>query len=61
MKYIYELNFINKPKCSSCMLSGIKGLNLNGESVEACFALGNRPSCPEEGHHRDCPLKLISD
>lgn len=52
MKYIYELNFIDKPKCSSCMLSGIKGLNLNGESVEACFWLGNRS---------DCPLKLISD
>jgi len=38
------------------MLSGIKGLDLDGESVIACFALGNRPKCPEEGKRKDCPL-----
>lgn len=57
MKYILELNFIDKPKCSNCMLSGTKGLDLNGETVIACCALGNRPKCPDEGCHRDCPLK----
>jgi len=56
LKYILELNFNEKPKCSKCMLSGIKGLDLDGESVIACFALGNRPKCPEEGKRKDCPL-----
>jgi hypothetical protein len=58
MKYVLELNFTDKPKCSACMLSGTKGLDLNGETVIACFALGIRPKCPEEGCRRDCPLKL---
>ncbi|KEZ85568.1 hypothetical protein IO99_13820 [Clostridium sulfidigenes] len=58
MRYVFELSFIEKPKCSSCMLCGVKGLDLNGESVIACFGLGNRPKCPEEGCRKDCPLKI---
>jgi hypothetical protein len=57
MKYKLELNFTDTPKCSSCMLSGVRGLDLEGETVMACFALGIRPKCPEDGCRRDCPLK----
>lgn len=59
MRYVLELNFRDKPICSSCMLSGVKGLDLNRESVIACFGLGNRPKCPEEGCRKDCPLKIL--
>ena len=58
MRYVYECVFIDKPKCSRCMLSGAKGQDLHGETVMACFALGIRPKCPEEGSRTDCPLKL---
>jgi len=61
MKYVLELNFTDNPKCSSCMLSGTKGLNLAGETVIACFALGIRPKCPEEGRRKDCPLVLSEE
>lgn len=57
MKYVYELNFTDTPECERCMLSGTKGLDLNGETVIACFALSLRPKCPDEGCRRDCPLK----
>jgi len=56
MEYVLKLGFLDKPKCSNCMLSGVKGLDLNGETVMACFALGIRPKCPEEGCRIDCPL-----
>jgi len=59
MRYVLELNFIEKPNCSSCMLSSVKGLDLNGESVIACFGLVNRHKCPEEGCRKDCPLKIL--
>jgi hypothetical protein len=61
MKYVFEANFKDTPVCTSCMLSGTKGLNSEGETVIACFALGIRPKCPEEGCRRDCPLKLVSE
>lgn len=41
--------------CERCMLSITKGEN------EHCSALGNRPICPVDGHHRDCPLKSINE
>lgn len=56
MKYKLELNFKGKPECSSCILCGVKGLNSEGESVMACFALSIRPKCPDEGCRKDCPL-----
>lgn len=56
MEYVFKLSFTDKTKCSNCMLSGTKGLDLNGETVIACFALGIRPKCPEEGCRVDCPL-----
>lgn len=59
MKYIYECEFEDTPKCSTCMLSGNKGQDLNGESVIGCFGLGSRPKCPEEGCRNDCPLKKV--
>lgn len=59
MKYILELQFKDKPECSLCMLSGIKGLDLDGESVICCFALGNRPKCPDVGCLKNCPLKKM--
>lgn len=43
MKYILELNFIDKPKCSNCMLSRNKGLDLNGETIIGCSAIGSMP------------------
>jgi len=61
MKYVLETNFRDKPVCSSCMLCGTKGLDLNGETVLACFGLGIRPKCPEEGCRKDCPLKAVFD
>ena len=48
-------------ECSHCMLSGTKGLDLNGESVTACFGLGLRPKCPEEGCRKDCPLIPVGE
>ncbi|HEY8892613.1 MAG TPA: hypothetical protein VIM70_20450 [Clostridium sp.] len=59
MKYILELSFTDKPNCYGCMLSRTKGLDLNGETVIGCSALGSMPKCPEEGCHRDCPLKEV--
>ncbi|MBE6067746.1 MAG: hypothetical protein E7211_08650 [Clostridium lundense] len=48
-------------ECSRCMLSGVKGLDGNGETVTACFALGIRPKCPEEGCRKDCPLIPVEE
>lgn len=48
-------------ECNRCMLSGVKGLNLNGETVIACFALGIRPKCPEDGCRKDCPLIPVGE
>lgn len=60
MKYVYELQFHGEPECESCMLCGNKGQDLNGETVMACFALGTRPKCPEDGGRRyDCPLLKV--
>lgn len=59
MKYIYRCEFAGKPECKKCMLSGTKGLNINGETVIACYGLGIRPKCPEEGCRNDCPLELF--
>lgn len=61
MKYICELYFKNEPECSSCMLHGTKGFDLNGETVFACYGLGIRPICPEEGCRKDCPLKQMKN
>jgi hypothetical protein len=61
MEYIFKLGFLDKPKCSNCMLSGVKGLDLNGETVMACYGLGIRPKCPEEGCRKDCPLIKIGN
>ena len=58
MKYKLKLQFKESPECCRCMLCGIKGLDLNGESVEACFGLSQRPKCPEEGCRINCPLIL---
>lgn len=55
--YVLECYFKDKPECQKCMLRGTKGLNLDGETVIACFGLGSRPKCPEEGCRKDCPLK----
>lgn len=57
MKYKLELQFKDKPQCSSCMLCGTKGLDLNGETVMACYGLSRRLKCPEKGCRKDCPLK----
>lgn len=57
MKYKLELYFKDKPVCNICMLSRSKGLNLDGETIIRCSALGSRPRCPDEGCHKDCPLK----
>lgn len=58
MKMALLLNFNDEKgvECSRCMLSGVKGLDLNGETVNACFGLGIRPKCPEDGCRKDCPL-----
>lgn len=56
MEYILKLSFWDKPNCNGCMLSGTKGLDLNGESVLACYGLSRRLKCPEEGCRVDCPL-----
>ncbi|MGH4125120.1 MAG: hypothetical protein ACREV6_19565 [Clostridium sp.] len=56
MKYVLELSFAEKPVCEKCMLSGTKGLDLNGESVIACYGLSRRLKCPEDGCRKDCPL-----
>lgn len=61
VRYIYECEFRESPECSMCMLSGSKGLNIDGETVMVCYGLGNRPKCPEEGCRKDCPLKPLDD
>lgn len=57
MKYVLELYFNDVPKCESCMLARSKGLNLDGETVIGCAALGPMPKCSEEAKRKDCPLK----
>lgn len=39
MNYVLKQGFMDKPKCSNCMLSGVKGLDLNGETVMACYGV----------------------
>ena len=56
MEYILKLSFKDKPECARCMLCSSKGQDLRGETVMACFALGIKPKCPEEGCRSDCPL-----
>lgn len=53
---VLEFNDEKGIECSRCMLSGTKGLNLDGETVIACYGLVKRPKCQEEGHRKDCPL-----
>lgn len=57
MKYILKLEFKHKPECNKCRLYGAKGQDLDGNTVMACYGLGIRPKCPEEGCRKDCPLK----
>lgn len=61
MKYIYKIEFEGVRTCKKCMLSGSKGQDLNGETVMACYGLGLRPKCPEEGCRKDCPLQLADE
>ena len=56
MALLLAFNNEKGAECSRCMLSGSKGQDLNGETVMACYALGIRPKCPEEGCRIDCPL-----
>lgn len=60
MKYILNLNFKDIPECINCMLCRNKGLDLNGETVKGCSAIGIMPKCPEEGCLKTCPLVLES-
>lgn len=46
-------------ECDRCMLQGTRGLDLEGETVMACYGLGTRPICPEEGKLKDCPLVIV--
>lgn len=57
MKRYLELSFDDNKgvTCSRCMLSFTNG------DKEHCSALGNRPICPIEGCHRDCPLKSANE
>jgi len=61
MKAVLKLEFNNEKgiECSRCMLCGTKGFDLDGETVMACYGLGIRPICPEEGCRKDCPLEII--
>lgn len=54
MKAILTLAFDDTKgiECEMCMLSVGKGERY------ICSALGNRPTCPEEGCRKDCPLKI---
>lgn len=56
MKYVLEFGFKDKPECSKCMVCRSRGLNLNGETVMGCAAMGSMPKCPEDGCREDCPL-----
>jgi len=38
------------------MLCRTKELDLNGETVMACYGLARRLKCPEESRREDCPL-----
>lgn len=57
MNYKLKLQFKDSPRCRVCVLCGTKGLDLHGETVMACYGLGMRHKCPEEGCRSDCPLK----
>lgn len=48
-------------ECSRCMLCGTKGLDLNGETVMACYGLSRRLKCPDEGRRVDCPLIPVGE
>jgi len=56
MEAIYELSFKEEINCESCMLS-YTAMAHDGETKLKCAALGNRPFYPNEGKHKDCPLK----
>lgn len=57
MDAILKLSFSDKKgiNCAACMLSFSKGERYH------CAAIGQRPICPEEGRHRDCPLKEVRE
>ena len=61
MRYILNLSFVDKPICNRCMLSRSKGLDLHGETVIGCSALGMMPKCSEEGCRENCPLILVKE
>lgn len=52
MKVVLNLEFDDNRgiECDKCMLSTSK----NGKEI--CSALGIRPTCPDEGKRKDCPL-----
>ena len=62
MNTIFKASFSDDKgiECDRCMLQGTRGLNLNGETVMACYGLGIRPICPEEGCRKDCPLIKVT-
>lgn len=57
MKAVLKLEFDDNKgiECNRCMLSTSK----NGSEV--CTGLGIRPTCPEEGCRKDCPLISVEE